>query len=96
MFDRTLDLTAWFVVAFIAAPLVVIIGGSFTTSPFVDFPPVGLTLDWYRQLMGRADFLRSFVDSLKIAAPLAVALGIAIGAGVLFVYAIRWNKANQQ
>ena len=34
------------------------------------------------------------LDALKIAAPLAVALGIAIGAGVLFVYAIRWKRSE--
>ena len=85
MFDRTLDLTAWFVVAFIAAPLVVIIGGSFTTSPFVDFPPVGLTRDWYRQLMGRADCLRSCVDRLKIAGiatAVATVIGVATALGL--------------
>jgi hypothetical protein len=32
------------------------------------------------------------LDSLKIASPLAIALGIAIAAGVLFVYAINWQK----
>ena len=32
------------------------------------------------------------MDALKIAIPLSVALGVAIGAGVLFVFAIRWKK----
>ena len=32
------------------------------------------------------------MDALKIAIPLSVALGVAIGAGVLFVFALRWKK----
>ena len=34
------------------------------------------------------------LEMVKIAAPLAVALGVAIGAGVLFIYAIDWKKRH--
>jgi uncharacterized membrane protein YcjF (UPF0283 family) len=54
------------------------------------------TSQWIRSLYQQGDIRLDLdyfsLDSLKIAAPLAVALGIAIGAGVLFVYAVRWNK----
>ena len=57
------------------------------------------TSQWIRSLFLEDDIRLDLdffsLDTLKIAAPLAVALGIAIGAGVLFVYAIRWNKNNQ-
>ncbi len=56
------------------------------------------TSQWIRSLFLQDDIRLDLdffsLDTLKIAAPLAVALGIAIGAGVLFVYAIRWNKNN--
>ena len=56
------------------------------------------TSQWIRSLFQDEDIRLDLdffsLDTLKIAAPLAVALGIAIGAGVLFVYAIRWNKNN--
>ncbi len=56
------------------------------------------TLQWIRSLFQdddiRLDLDFFSLDSLKIAAPLAISLGIAIGAGVLFVYAIRWNKKD--
>jgi len=56
------------------------------------------TSQWIRSLFLEDDIRLDLdffsLDTLKIAAPLAVALGIAIGAGVLFVYAIRWNKDN--
>jgi hypothetical protein len=34
------------------------------------------------------------LDALKIAIPLSIALGVAIGAGLLFVLAIRWKKSD--
>ena len=34
------------------------------------------------------------LDALKIAIPLSIALGVAIGAGLLFVLAIRWKKPD--
>ena len=56
------------------------------------------TSQWIRSLFLEDDIRLDLdffsLDTLKIAAPLAVALGIAIGAGVLFVYAIRWNKKD--
>lgn len=67
MLDRAIDAVGWLVVAFILGPLVIIVGGSFTTTPFVAFPPVGFTLRWYAQLMHRGDFLQSFGVSVVLA-----------------------------
>ena len=54
------------------------------------------TSQWIRSLFQEDDIRLDLdffsLDTLKIAAPLAVALGIAIGAGVLFVYAVRWKR----
>ena len=36
------------------------------------------------------------LEMIKFAAPLAVALGIATGIGVLFIYAIDWKKRHDQ
>lgn len=67
MIDRIFNFVAWIVVAFLLAPLIVIVGGSVTEKPYVNFPPTGFTLQWYRQLMERGDFLQSFIDSLLLA-----------------------------
>ena len=67
MIDRFISVAGWLVVAFILGPLIVIIGGSFTETPYVAFPPVGFTLRWYAQLMHRRDFLNSFLVSLALA-----------------------------
>ncbi|MEJ0069040.1 MAG: ABC transporter permease [Pseudomonadota bacterium] len=85
MFHRIVGAAAWFVIAFILAPLVVITAGSFTTAPVVNFPPTGFTLDWYAQLLGRRDFLESFVDSVLIAlwcTGAATLLGVAAAIGL--------------
>lgn len=67
MTDRLVAAAGWLVVAFLLAPLVVVIGGSVTETPFVRFPPEGVTARWYAQLAGRRDFIESFFDSLAIA-----------------------------
>lgn len=58
---------------FLLGPLVIIVAGSFTEAPHITFPPEGFTLRWYEQLMGRDDFLRSFLDSLILAVAATVA-----------------------
>jgi hypothetical protein len=74
-----------FLVALTAISVALIAGGLGTSqwilSLFQD-DDIRLDLDYFS------------LDTLKIAAPLAVALGIAIGAGVLFVYAVRWRAKD--
>jgi putative spermidine/putrescine transport system permease protein len=66
MFDQLVKGFAWLVVLFILSPLIIIIGGSFTETNYVAFPPHGFTLRWYQQLMGRQDFLQSFLFSIVL------------------------------
>jgi len=70
---------------FLLGPLVIVIGGSFSDSPFVQFPPKGFTLRWYEMLLKREDFLISFFDSIYIAlwaTALSTALGTAAALGL--------------
>lgn len=85
MLDRAIALAGWLVVLFLLGPLVVIVGGSFTETPYVAFPPVGFTWRWYAQLLNRADFLQSFLVSLVVAAlcsVAAMAFGVAAVLGL--------------
>ena len=85
MLDRAIDVAGWLVVLFILGPLVIIIGGSFTETPYVAFPPTGFTLRWYEQLMHRRDFLDSFLISLSLAALCslgAMLLGVSASIGL--------------
>jgi putative spermidine/putrescine transport system permease protein len=75
---RLIDTIAWLVVLFLMTPLIIIVGGSFTVTPYVAFPPIGFTLRWYDQLMHRQDFLDAFLTSLVIAV-LATTIGLVLG-----------------
>lgn len=63
----SLNLWTIAVIIFLLAPLIVIVAGSFTEAPSVTFPPQGFTLHWYERLMGRSDFLNSFIISIILA-----------------------------
>lgn len=68
------------VVAFLVLPLVIIIGSSFTTDVVVDFPPRGLTLDWYI----KATKLTKIHDALGLSvwlAFLATGISLVLGTG---------------
>ncbi|MBK1842079.1 ABC transporter permease [Azospirillum sp. YIM B02556] len=67
MLDKIIDIAAWLVVLFIIGPLIVIMGGSFTETPYVTFPPVGFTLHWYSMLIHQHDFMESFGFSVLLA-----------------------------
>ncbi len=85
MLDKAIDAAGWLVVLFILGPLIIIIGGSFTETPYVAFPPTGFTLRWYAQLMHRRDFLDSFIISLVLASLCSVGamvLGITATIGL--------------
>ena len=82
MLDRAISAAGWLVVLFILSPLIIIVGGSFTETPYVAFPPVGFTWRWYEQLLHRRDFLDSFIISIVLA------LACSAGAMVLGVLAV--------
>jgi putative spermidine/putrescine transport system permease protein len=77
---RALDVVAWLVVAFLLFPLIAIVAGSVTETPYVAFPPQGFTLRWYAMLMHRPDFLDAFITSVAVALLCTLA---ATGLGVL-------------
>jgi len=58
---------AWALLAYLVLPLVVILGASLTTTPFLAFPPEGITLDWYRKMMADPGYVSSFVTSTLLA-----------------------------
>jgi putative spermidine/putrescine transport system permease protein len=73
---------------FMLAPLVVVIGVAFTPEGFLEFPPSGLSLRWFRAILANPDFidagwisLKLGVASASLATLLAVPAGLAIGRG---------------
>lgn len=78
MFWRTMDAAGWIVLAFTAAPLIIISGASFTAGDIVTFPPQGFSLRWYEQLFQREEFVVSFFQSVTLAV-VTVVLALAVG-----------------
>ncbi|MHA6844836.1 ABC transporter permease [Ralstonia syzygii] len=63
-----LRIIAWLVLAYLALPLVIIVGASVTTSQFLTFPPRGLTLHWYAVAMKDPSYMSAFATSTLLAA----------------------------
>jgi putative spermidine/putrescine transport system permease protein len=69
----------WSGIFYLALPLVVIIGVSFTTTEYLRFPPAGFTLRWYAKFLED----RSYIDAIWTSATLAVsAAGISLLLGI--------------
>jgi putative spermidine/putrescine transport system permease protein len=61
------------IITFILAPIGVTIAVSFSTLPFLSFPPVGFTMDWFRDAVQNEEFLDGLVLSLQLAAIAGIA-----------------------
>ena len=73
---------------FMLAPLVVVIGVAFTPEGFLEFPPSGLSLRWFRAILDNPDFIDAAIVSLQlafasasIATVLCIPAALAIGQG---------------
>ncbi|MGJ3264982.1 MAG: ABC transporter permease [Salinarimonas sp.] len=94
MFWRAMDTAGWAVLVFIAVPLLIISGASFTAGDIVTFPPEGFSLRWYEQLFQRDEFVRSFVQSVVLAVATAV---VALAVGLLTaLFMHRYPMRNQE
>jgi putative spermidine/putrescine transport system permease protein len=65
------------VALFLSAPIVVVAGVSVNAQKTLEFPPVGFSLDWYRQIVADPGWRNAFIASVTIAA-LSAALSVAI------------------
>ena len=73
---------------FMLAPLVVVMGVAFTPEGFLEFPPSGISLRWFRAILDNPDFIQAAIISLQlgvasasIATIVCVPAALAIGGG---------------
>lgn len=52
---------------FLLAPIVVVLMSSLTATDYIVFPPKGLTLRWYVELVNHPEFMQSFMLSVFVA-----------------------------
>jgi putative spermidine/putrescine transport system permease protein len=72
-------------VVYMLAPMVVVVVISFSSAAFLQFPPPGASLQWYRRLFETEAWTSSLITSVEIALPtglLATALGTAAAVGL--------------
>ncbi|SAL58872.1 binding-protein-dependent transport systems inner membrane component [Caballeronia arvi] len=76
-------IVAWLVLAYLALPLVIIVGASVTQSQFLAFPPKGITLHWYGVAMQDASYMSAFATSTVLAAvATVVSVVMAVSASI--------------
>ncbi len=85
-----LRIAAWVFVAvtalFLLAPLVVVVGVSISESQFIAFPPDGLTLRWYREVLASDAYLAAAALSLQVAVLVTLAATFVGGAAAIALH----------
>ncbi|PWV98099.1 putative spermidine/putrescine transport system permease protein [Hoeflea marina] len=51
---------------FMLAPIIVVLGVSVTPTGYLEFPPSGLSLRWFRAILDNPDFIDAAINSLKL------------------------------
>jgi putative spermidine/putrescine transport system permease protein len=77
---------SWIALLYLALPLLVVIAISFTATEYLTFPPQGLTLRWYWQVVSDPTFVEAFVVSGQLAAA-ATAAALLLGVPAALVLA---------
>jgi putative spermidine/putrescine transport system permease protein len=73
------------IVIFLISPMVIVVIVSFSSAPFLTFPPPGLSLQWYRKLASLPVWFDAISTSAKIMIPsalIATAAGTAAAVGL--------------
>jgi len=63
---------------FLLAPIAIVLVFAFNPTPYISFPPVGISLRWFDKFFGSADFMSALFLSLWVAACVLV-LSVLIG-----------------
>ncbi|NLH82022.1 MAG: ABC transporter permease [Phyllobacteriaceae bacterium] len=88
-FDRVTAIVAGLALILLTAPTLVVLIASFTSGASLRFPPPGLSLRWYVELLGSDDLIDMALRSLGIA---VVTAAIAAGLGTSAALALARNR----
>ncbi|MEQ8654822.1 MAG: ABC transporter permease [Kiloniellales bacterium] len=78
-----LPLYAALVLLFLQIPVVVIVLASLTTTSYLTVPPVGLTLEWYWDVLGDESYIDAILFSLALACA-ATLFSLALGTAAAY------------
>lgn len=93
----SLSVYVWVVVVFIMMPTLIIIPMSFSPATYLEFPPSGFTLDWYREFFSDSLWQKAAVLSLQVAT-LTTLCSVVIGTMVSYaiVRGSAWFRSTTQ
>jgi putative spermidine/putrescine transport system permease protein len=74
------------VVIFLLLPIAIVAVFAFNPTPYIAFPPVGMSLRWFVKFFTSADFMNGLWLSLRVAV-VVVALATVVGAGAALAIA---------
>jgi putative spermidine/putrescine transport system permease protein len=86
-----LTVVAWAVLLFLTLPSVIVVLISFSTSPYLEFPPQHYGLVWYRNFFTSREWLTAFETSLRIA---LVTMGLATVIGTMLARVLAVKKSG--
>ena len=55
------------ILAFLLAPIAIVVVFALNPTPFIQFPPVGVSLRWFEKFFASRDFMHALVFSLEVA-----------------------------
>jgi putative spermidine/putrescine transport system permease protein len=83
-----------FILLFLIAPLFVILPISFSSSQYLEFPPKGLSLQWYRNFFETGEWVVGMINSFKVGI-LTSALACLLGVPAALVLARQEFRGKQ-
>ena len=85
----TLPLVAGFVLVLLQLPVIIVVLASVTETSYLTVPPQGFTLDWYRQVLSDASYIKAIVFSLTLAVTTTI---LSLICGTAAAYALVRRK----
>jgi putative spermidine/putrescine transport system permease protein len=82
---RSLYVLFVLVLLFMAAPLLIVVVNAFNRSPYSEWPPTGLSLHWFHEVLDYSAFRSGFANSLVVG---AVSTALALLTGAMAAYAL--------
>jgi putative spermidine/putrescine transport system permease protein len=83
--DSVLAVYVWGALAFLLLPILILFPLAFSASPYLEFPPPGYSLRWFRVYFGRPDWIAPTITSFNVA---FITMIIATPLGVLTALAL--------
>lgn len=83
MLRRGLGGITWLVIAFLLAPVLVVIPMSLSSGAFLQFPPPGWSLQWYKAIFADPVWTGAMIRSAKVAS-LATVVGVSTGTAAAY------------